>query len=60
MANGSRTAILRYRHKWCKENNLLLFSVSKTCVETQSVGKDKVQREMNLFRDAQEKTVMDR
>ena len=30
--------------------------MSKTCVETQSVGK--VYREMGLFRDAQEKTAM--
>ena len=45
---------------WCKENNLLSSSVSKTCVKTQSVGKDKVpHREMDLFRDAQEKTAMD-
>ena len=44
----------------CKENNLLSSSVSKTCVKTQSVGKDKVpHREMDLFRDAQEKTAMD-
>ena len=34
--------------------------MSKTCVKTQSVGKDKVpHREMDLFRDAQEKTAMD-
>ena len=46
--------------EWCKENNLLSSSVSKTCVKTQSVGKDKVpHREMDLFRDAQEKTAMD-
>ena len=43
-----------------KENNLLSSSVSKTCVKTQSVGKDKVpHREVDLFRDAQEKTAMD-
>ena len=45
--------------EWCKENNLLSSSVSKTCVKTQSVGKDKVHREMDLFSDAQEKTAMD-
>ena len=46
--------------EWCKENNLLSSSVSKTCVKTESVGKDKVpHREMDLFRDAQEKTAMD-
>ena len=46
--------------EWCKENNSLSSSVSKTCVNTQSVGKDKVpHREMDLFRDAQEKTAMD-
>ena len=46
--------------EWCKENNLLSASVSKTCVKTQSVGKDKVpHREMDLFRDAQAKTAMD-
>ena len=34
--------------------------MSKTCVKTQSVGKDKVlHREMHLFHDAQEKTAMD-
>ena len=36
------------RIEWCKENNLLSSSVSKTCVKTQSVGKDKVHRERNL------------
>ena len=46
--------------EWCKEHNFLSFSVSKICVETLSVGKDKVQREINLFRDAQNKTAMDR
>ena len=46
--------------EWCKENNLLWSSVSKTRVETQSVGKEKVHREMDLFRDAQEKTAMDK
>ena len=46
--------------EWCKENNLLSSSVSKTCVKTQSVGKDKVpHREMDLFRDAQDKTALD-
>ena len=43
----------------CKENNLLSYSVFKTRMETQSVGKDKVHQEMDLFRDAQEKTAMD-
>ena len=31
----------RVVHEWCKENNLLSSSVSKTCVKSQSVGKDK-------------------
>ena len=44
--------------EWCKENNLLSSSVSNTRMETQSVGKDKVHREIDLFRDAQEKTAM--
>ena len=33
--------------------------MSKTFVETRSVGKDKVHREMDLFREVQEKTAMD-
>ena len=32
--------------------------MSKTCVEMRSVGKDKVHREMDLFRDVQENTAM--
>ena len=33
--------------------------MSKSCVETRSVGKDKMHKEMDVFRDAQEKTAMD-
>ena len=33
--------------------------MSKTCVQTWSVGKDKVNQEMDLFHDSQEKTAVD-
>ena len=53
-------SLSRVVHRVVQRNNLLSSSVSKTCVKTQSVGKDKVpHREMDLFCDAQEKTAMD-
>ena len=53
-------SLSRVVHRVVQRNNLLSSSVSKTCVKTQSVSKDKVpHQEMDLFRDAQEKTAMD-
>ena len=39
--------------------SFVVTEMSKTCVEMRSVGKDKVHREMDLFRDVQENTAMD-
>ena len=53
-------SLSRVVHRVVQRKRFTSSSVSKTCVKTQSVGKDKVpHREMDLFRDTQEKTAMD-